>query len=272
MTDAPAQLSGLVDVWWEAVNDFTALLEKVPEDAWHTPTDLAGWDIHAVAAHVAHLESLLAGNDHDDVEVGDAPHAHGMMGKFTEQGVVARRDRTPDELINEIRACTTARHTQLLAEPPADPAAPAPGLFGAIGWNTLTLLKNRPLDVWMHDQDVRRALGLAGGLDTPAAGHSAAYLADSLGYVLAKKVKADPGTTVLLEVAGQPTVAAGVNEEGRGQLLAEAPSEPTVTIRTDRESFIVLGGGRRRPDQDRIEVVGDIDLGRRVLDALAVTP
>ena len=91
MTAAPDRLSGYVDVWWEAVNDFTALLEKVPADAWGMPTDLPGWDVHAVAAHTGHLESLLAGHDHDDVEIGDAPHVRGALGQFTEQGVVARR-------------------------------------------------------------------------------------------------------------------------------------------------------------------------------------
>lgn len=272
MTDAREQLSGYVDVWWEAVNDFTALLEKVPADAWHTPTDLPGWDVHAVAAHTGHLESLLAGNDHDDVEIGDAPHARGMMGQFTEQGVVARRDRTPDELINEIRSSTTARHTQLLAEPPTDPAAPAPGLVGAIGWSTKTLLRNRPLDVWMHEQDVRRALGMPGGMDTPAARHSADYLAESLGYVLAKKLKAEPGTTVLLEVEGHEPVAATVTDEGRGQLLPVVPSHPTVGLRTDRESFVVLAGGRCRPDASRVEIFGDDVLGQQILEHLAVTP
>ena len=272
MTDASEQLSGYVDVWWEAVNDFTALLEKVPDDAWGSPTDLPGWDIHALAAHAGHLESLLAGGDHDDVEIGDAPHARGLMGRFTEQGVVARRERTPDELINEIRSCTTARHTQLLADPPTDPAAPAPGVFGAIGWNTLTLLRNRPLDIWMHEQDVRRALRLPGGMDSPAARHSAGYLAQSLGYVLAKRLKADPGTTVLLEVEGHEPVAATVTDEGRGQLLAEVPTTPTVGLRTDRESFIVLAGGRCRPAAGRVEIFGDEVLGQQILDHLAVTP
>lgn len=272
MTHAPEQLSGYVDVWWEAVNDFTALLEKVPADAWDTATDLPGWDVHAVAAHTGHLESLLAGGEHEEVEIGDAPHARGMMGQFTEQGVVARRDRTPDELINEIRGCTTARHTQLLADPPTDPAAPAPGLFGAIGWNTQALLRNRPLDIWMHEQDVRRALGMPGGMDSPAARHSAGYLAESLGYVLAKKLKAAPGTTVLLEVEGHDPVAATVTDEGRGQLLDEIPAEPTVGLRTDRESFVVLAGGRRRPDGGRVEIFGDRELGQQILDHLAVTP
>ncbi|EON22387.1 MULTISPECIES: maleylpyruvate isomerase family mycothiol-dependent enzyme [Nocardioides] len=272
MTDAPEQLRGLVDVWWEAVNDFTALLEKVPADAWDTPTDLPGWDVHAAAAHTAHLEALLAGQAHDEVEIGDAPHARGMMGQFTEQGVVARRERTPDELINEIRSSTTSRHTQLLADPPTDPAAPAPGLFGAIGWNTLTLLRNRPLDVWMHEQDVRRALDLPGGLESPAARHSADYLAESLGYVLAKKLKAAPGTTVVLEVEGHAPLAATVTDESRGQLLEAVPADPTVTLRTDRETFVLLAGGRRLPAPGQVEISGDQALGQQVVDHLAVTP
>lgn len=267
-----AELSGYVDVWWEAVNDFTTLLEKVPEDAWDTPTDLAGWDVHAIAAHTAHLEALLAGHDHDDVEIGDAPHAKGMMGQFTEQGVVARRDRTPDELINEIRSCTTARHTQLLADPPTDSQAPAAGLFGAIGWNTRTLLRNRPLDIWMHEQDIRRALDLPGGLDSPAARHSAEYLAESLGYVLAKRLKAAPGTTAVLEVEGHEPVAATVTDEGRGQVVPEVPANPTVGIRTDRESFVVLAGGRRQPESGRVQLLGDEALGQQILEQLAVTP
>jgi uncharacterized protein (TIGR03083 family) len=272
MTGVSEQLSGYVDVWWEAVNDFTALLEKVPADAWDTPTDLPGWDVHAVAAHTGHLESLLAGHDHDDVEIGDPPHVRGALGRFTEQGVVARRDRTPDELINEIRSGSTARHTALLADPPSDPAAPAPGVFGSIGWSTRTLLRNRPLDVWMHEQDVRRALSVPGGMDSPAARHSAGYLAESLGYVLAKRLRAEPGTTVLLEVEGQKAVAAGVTEEGRGQLLAETPASPTVALRTDRESFVVLAGGRCRPDAGRLEILGDKALGEQLVGHLAVTP
>ncbi len=63
MTDPGHQerLSGYLEVWWQAVNDFTAVLEELPVEQWSTPTDLPGWDVHAVAAHVAHLESVLAG-------------------------------------------------------------------------------------------------------------------------------------------------------------------------------------------------------------------
>ena len=35
-------LTGYVDLWWQAVNDFTALLEKVPAEQWSTPDRPAG--------------------------------------------------------------------------------------------------------------------------------------------------------------------------------------------------------------------------------------
>ena len=168
-----------------------------------------------------------------------------MMGQFTEQGVVARRDATPDDLINEIRAAATARHTALLADPPTDPDAPAPGLFGAIGWSTLTLLRNRPLDLWMHEQDVRRAVGLPGGLGADAAAHSTDYLSESLGYVLAKRVGADPGTTVVLEVEGHAPVAATVTEEGRGPAARRGPRR--ADGRAAHRPRVLRPAGRRPP-------------------------
>ena len=265
------RLAGLVRTWWQAIDDFTGLLEKLPPGQWTTQTDLPGWDVHAIAAHTAHLEALLAGAAHDEVEIGEAPHARGEMGRFTEQGVIARRHLTPDEVINQIREAATSRHTALLADPPADPDAPAPGLFGAIGWSTLRLLRNRPLDVWMHEQDVRRAVGRPGGMDTDAAAHAASYLLESLPVVVAKRAEAPAGTTVAVAVAGQDPVAVAVDDRGRGALI-EVPDSPTVTLRTDRESFVLLAGGRRSAAADRVEVEGDQALGARILQSIAVTP
>jgi len=266
------RLAGYVEVWWQAINDFTELLEKLSPEQWSTPTDLDGWDVHAVAAHIAHLEAILAGAPEETVEVGEPAHVTSLMGLYTEQGVVARADRTPDELINEIREAATARHTALLADPPTDGSAKPEQIFGGIGWDWNTLLRNRPLDVWMHEQDVRRAVGRPGGLDSPAAIHTADYLAESLGLVIAKRVGAEPGTTVVLEMEGHEPVAFAVNEQRRGERLPEPPAEPTVRLTTDRETFTVLAGGRRTPEPGAVVVTGDTHLGQQVLDTLAVTP
>jgi uncharacterized protein (TIGR03083 family) len=266
------RLESYVAVWWEAIADFARLLEHVDDDQWSTPTDLPGWDVQAVAAHTAHLESLLAGRPHDDVEIGEAPHAHGMMGQFTEQGVVARRRATTDALITEIRESTTARHTQLLTDPPTDAAAPAPAVFGAIGWSTGLLLRNRPLDVWMHEQDIRRALDLPGNLDTAPARHSTDYLMESLPFVVARKAGAPVGTVVRLEVDGHEPATAVVGEDGRGRPGGPDAGAPTVTLSMDRETFIVLAGGRRPASRDGVRMSGDVELGERVVAAMGITP
>ena len=270
MTDQD-RLSGYIDVWWQAINDFTTLLEQVPAEQWSTPTDLAGWDVHAVASHVAHLEGILAGAPEETIEVGEPAHVRGLMGLYTEQGVLARRDRSPDELINEIRSAATSRHTALLADPPTDATALPSRIFGGVPWDWQTLLRNRPLDIWMHEQDVRRAVGIAGGLDTAPAQHTADYLAESFGFVLGKKVGAPAGTIAVLAVAGSDPVAYTVNDQGRGERLPEVPADPTVRLEMDRDSFICLAGGRCTAP-GAVTIHGDQSLGDEIVANLATTP
>ena len=223
-TDDSAELAGYVDVWWQAVNDFLDLLEQVPEEEWSTPTDLAGWDVKACAAHTAHLEGILAGKPEETAEVGEPAHVTGPMGLYTEIGVVNRRDASADELINEIRESVTRRHTALLADPPTDAHAKPEQIFGAVPWTWRTLLRNRPLDVWMHEQDVRRAVGRPGNMDGAPAKHTAEYLAESLGYVLGKKVGAPVGTSLVLDMAGSAPFAFEIDDNGRGRRVPPPPS------------------------------------------------
>ncbi|MFN7151146.1 MAG: hypothetical protein ACK4V6_16925, partial [Microthrixaceae bacterium] len=156
-------------------------------------------------------------------------------------------------------------------DPPVDGSAKPDHIFGGIGWDWQTLLRNRPLDVWMHEQDVRRAVDRPGGMDSPAAQHTADYLSESLPVVVAKRVGAPTGTSVVLAVQGSTPVAVLVDDNGRGQRI-DPPADPTVTISTDRASFILLAGGRREPTAGAVAVDGDAALGARIVDTLAVTP
>ncbi|GAA1510218.1 maleylpyruvate isomerase family mycothiol-dependent enzyme [Nocardioides humi] len=267
-----ALLAGYVENWWSAVGDFVALLEELGPDDWATPTDLAGWDVKAVASHTAHLESILAGGPEESADIGEPAHVTGPMGQFTEIGVVTRRDRDPASIIEEIRKATGARYAALTAAPPEDPDAPADGLFGLIGWNQRTLLRNRPLDVWMHEQDIRRAVGRPGGLDTPGAQHTADYLVEAFGFVVGKRVAPPAGTTAVLAVEGSAPIAVQVGDDGRAQRLAVVPDESTVSLAMDRESFIVLAGGRRAAPPGAVRISGEKELGERIVARLATTP
>lgn len=266
------RLAGYVEVWWSAVQDFVAVLEQVPANQWTTQTDLPGWDVRACAAHTAHLESILSGNPEESAEVGEPPHARGFLGLYTEIGVVNRREHAPEQIIAEIREVTAHRHERLLADPPTDGSAKPDVVFGGVPWSWEVLLRNRPLDVWMHEQDVRRAVGLPGGLDSVAAQHTIDYLTESFGFVVAKKAGAPAGTTAVLAVDGSDPVAFTVNDAGRGERLAEVPAVPTVTLRTDRASLVVLAGGRCSPAAGAVFIDGDQALGEQVVGAMATTP
>lgn len=273
-TDDRARLGHLIDVWAGATADVVTLLRSLQPADWERPTDLPGWDVRAVAAHLAHLESELAGNPQQQVEVPDAPHIRGFMGQFTEAGPIARAGWTTEEIVEELESSVASRLSALRTDPPTDAAASGPGFAGAIGWTWQTLLSNRPLDVWVHEQDIRRAVGRPGGLDSPAAAHVVGVFARSLPFVLGKKAGAAPGQSVRVVVTGEQPLdeAAVVGEDGRGARCAVVPEAPTATLEMDTETFVVRCTGRRDPEALDVAVSGDPDLAARVLTALATTP
>jgi uncharacterized protein (TIGR03083 family) len=271
MTDA-SRLAELVETWRQAIAEFVALARDIPEDQWHRPTDLEGWSVKDNVAHTAHLEAVLAGAPEESTPVDEAPHIRDLTGLYTEQGVLARRDRDMAELADEIETSAATRHAQLQADPPTDGRSAPPKTPGDAPWTYERLLSNRPLDVWMHEQDIRRAIGRPGSFDTPAARHTIATFGAALPMVVGKRVAPPAGTTVRVDVpeAGQSwTVAIG--DDGRAAMVGAADA-PTVRITLGAEDFIVLAGGRRGVDATSPEVEGDAELGAAVLASLAVTP
>ncbi len=273
MTDVETEdLRRFVELWQRAAADLVALARSIPEDEWDLPTDCAGWSVKDHVAHTAHLEAVLAGAPEETLHVDEAPHLRGLMSYYTEQGVLARRGRDMESLVVEIEQSAATRYAELQADPPSDGDAPAPRSPGGVGWSVRTLLSNRPFDIWMHEQDIRRATGRPGGYDSPAAAHVISTLGRALPMVVGKRLSPPPGTTVRVQVpdAGEEwTVRVG--EDGRAGL--ETPDvEATTTARLSPEDFVVLAGGRRTPEETTAHVSGDEELGRRLLAKLAITP
>ena len=267
-----ARLAGLVETWRTAIDDFVALARDIPADQWDLPTDLDGWSVKDNVAHTAHLEAVLAGAPEETVQVDPAPHIKDLTGFYTEQGVLARRDKDMAALADEIEQAAATRYAALQADPPEDGAAMPPHTPGGVPWNNDTLLNNRPLDVWMHEQDIRRAIGRPGGYDRPTAAHTLRRLAGGIPMVLGKRVGAAPGTSVRLDLsdaAGSWSVAVG--DDGRAARV-ERLAEPTVAITLTAEEFVVLAGGRRGVESTAPSFTGDAELGLTVLQNLSVTP
>ncbi|MCW2761638.1 MAG: maleylpyruvate isomerase family mycothiol-dependent enzyme [Marmoricola sp.] len=277
MTDAPdappdGRLVELVELWHRACTDFVALVREIPPEQWELPTDLEGWTVKDNVAHTAHLEAVLAGTPEETLHVDEAPHLKGMLNYYTEQGVLARRDRGMESLADEIEQAVATRYAALQQQPPTDGSAAPPKTPGDISWNNQTLLSNRPLDVWMHEQDVRRAIDRPGGFDSPVAEHVLRVFGRALPMVVGKRVAPPPGTAVRLAVPDAGlcwTVAVG--EDGRAAPVGDEASA-TTTVTLSPEDFVVLAGGRRAPEATRPVIEGDQEIGRHLLHSLAVTP
>ncbi len=274
MTSDAARLAGYVEIWERSVRDVVALLRGLTPEDWARPTDLPGWDVRAVAAHLAHMESELAGFEQQPVEVPELSHVASPMGAYTERGPLARAGWSTDAIVDELEQAAQVRAKALREDPPTDPKAVPEATPGGMGWSWETLLSNRPLDVWMHEQDIRRAVGRPGNLDSPAGAHTVAVFARGLGFVVGKRVAPPAGTVVALEVTGPHPVrtAVRVGEDGRAAGVDLDTTPADVTVRMDLECYLVLAGGRRAPSDVQVEVAGDEELGRRVLASLAVTP
>lgn len=274
MTSEQERLSGYVAAWRNAADDVVTLLRSLDDADWSRPTDLPGWDVKGVASHLAHLESELSGVKQKRVELPNREHLTAPSSMYTELGLIAREDMTGAQITDELEESVRSRHEQLLADPPTDGKADPPRTPGKIGWNWETLLSNRVVDVWMHGQDIRRAVGRPGGMNTPGAEHTVATFVFAFPYAVGKRVAPPAGTTAVLDVTGVSPVhlAVEVNESGRAVPLTHAPEKPTVSLRMDVETFIVLAGGRRPAADLPVEVEGDAELGRQILEAMAVTP
>ena len=265
------RLRRAIDAWEEACADFLALGRALTPEEWSRQTDLPGWTVADVFGHTAHLEATLTGAPHDEVELPDSPHVKGPVHGWIEQGVHARRGREIVAVLEEIQVAVAARSAYLRENPPTDGKARADGGLGEWDWNTL--LSNRVVDVWMHEQDVRRAVDRPGGFSGAPQAHVVRSFLGAMPFVLGKRVGLDEGRTVLLTLTDADlTLAYTAGADGRVSLAEEPPTAPDLGLAMDTETFIVLCGGRQAPREQRVAVTGDLDLGDRVLTSLAITP
>jgi uncharacterized protein (TIGR03083 family) len=275
-----SSLRDLVVVWGSACADFSALAKKLDDLEWSLPTDCPGWSVQDVVAHAAALEAEVAGDAVPPADVDQtaahikAAHIKNERGVYTESGILARRGRTPAQLIAEFDHAVERRTAQLSEEPLDDPDAAAPLTPGNAPWSWATLLRNRPVDIWVHEQDIRRAVGRPGGLDSAAARHTQETFGAALPFVVAKRAGVSPGSTVVVDVTGPVSAlyVVAVDPSGRGSLVDDEPSEPVARLTMSTETFTILGAGRREPATLPVQVEGDEEVAKRVMASMAVTP
>jgi uncharacterized protein (TIGR03083 family) len=258
-SDDQAHVDRLEEVWGS-----TATLGDILTEAeWKAPTECPGWSVQDNLAHIIGLESLIMGHPEPDVPARDAPHIKNDIGRANEVWIDAYRDRAGTEVLEEFRSITAERLAALRA-PDMD--------FGADSWTPIgpgavrDLLGFRVFDSWVHEQDMRRAVGKPGGWDGDAARSSLDRVASVMPMIVGKKVKPADGTIVVFEVVGPAgrNVVIGM-DGGRAGVLDAAPADPSVRIRLSGEAFLRLSAGRGNTDvilgSGAVEISGDAALG-----------
>lgn len=263
----------LVEAWSASAQAVLDLVRTLEDDDFARPTDLPGWTVHDIVAHLAHLECELAGDEPVLADESSVPAdaRDDAFRAYTERGVAARRDELPAVLIEALDGAVVRLRETLDSDGPAGPPAsfPRPGTT----WNSL--LRDRVIDYWMHEQDIRRAVGRSGGWDSPGSSLTITGFKAALPFIVGKKVRPPAGVTISWSVTGsngtwQATVSVG--EDGRAGRVDVAADDADVALKMPVEDFVLACGGRRDPADLAIEVRGDTDLGSRVIAAMPVTP
>lgn len=272
MSDPKDVMAANTAAFEQTVRATLDLAADFTEEQWDTPTECPGWTVRDVVSHLVGIELMLLGEDPapGHVLAGDPPHVRNEMGRALEPAVDARRSRPGAEVLAELRAVLERRLPAIRALDPAQPTI-APTGHETTQAGAMAL---RTFDCWVHEQDIRRAVGRPGNLDSPATACVRHILLPGLPMLVAKRAGAAPGQSVTFEVTGPVafTEHVLVGADGRAARVESLDAAPTTTIRTDWESFVRLLTGRCARADVPVEVSGDAELGAGVLADPALTP
>jgi uncharacterized protein (TIGR03083 family) len=262
-------VAGLRDVWAQ----IDELLAGLDDADWATPTCLPGWDVQAVVAHVIGTEAMLLGEPAPAVEIDSEvrTYVRNDIARFNEAWVVALADEPPADVLARFRDHVARRLAALDAT--TEEAWETVG-FTPAGQDTYgRFMRIRAFDCWMHEQDIRDAVGRPGGEDGPAARQAIDEMASALGYLVGKKGKAPPGSRVLVELTGPAGRVVAVEVAERAAVVEALSGPPTVTLTMPIGVFARLGGGRADPGLliDQVTIDGDTEVGERIVNNMAYT-
>jgi uncharacterized protein (TIGR03083 family) len=271
MTDVAKEptIAALTGVW----DSIDSLLAGLDDRDWSRPTTLPGWDVKAVVAHLIGTESMLLGEQAPEVTVDEAthPHVRNDIGRFNEAWVAAMSGDAPADVLAHYRTRIAARREAL--DVMTDEAWSAVG-FTPAGQDTYgRFMRIRVFDCWLHEQDIRDAVGEPGGDGGPAAEVALDEVEAVLGYVVGKRAGAPQGSRVRFELTGPAARTIDVEVAERANVVDELTGPPTVTLTMPAGVFARLGGGRVDPDTVRKEITidGDVTLGEQIVANMAFT-
>jgi uncharacterized protein (TIGR03083 family) len=205
----------------------------------------------------------------------DLRHVTSEFTRYCEVPVDKRRCHTAPEMTGELEYTLIRRSRSLRTSKhgPTDSVRWPMGPFTRQA-PYHEVLRSRAVDLWVHEQDLRRALNRPGNLESPGALIVRDQLISELPAAVAERAGAPAGTTVVVDVQGPVEFMRTVRVDagGRGTVDERVPLAPDLELETDWETFERLACGRIRPETAPVKADGDEELARRILGSFPFAP
>jgi uncharacterized protein (TIGR03083 family) len=255
------QFEHLVEAWEQSARSIIGLVDVLSEEEWAIPSRCPGWSIKDVVSHNIGLERLLLGESLPSHDPGEKPWVKNDFGRMMEIDVDLRRSRSGSDVGEEFREVVDARHL-LLSQMKGEEEVTFLNYTGPV-WKTFL---RRIIDVWMHEQDIRAALGNPGGMDTFAAHFTYDALSSQFAKALSGKGLPVGGFTIRTPMFERSYIVDG---EGSVSLVE---GEQSTVLSMSPENWASLLGGRDDAAPADISVTGDAALATQVIALMGITP
>ena len=267
-------LQPYADAWTHSIEAISELVQPLAEGEWNRRTPCPAWSVRDVVSHVIGLDCEMLGDPRPIHTLPrDLYHVTNDQQRYMEMQVDVRRHHTAPEMTSELEYVIIRRNRQLRNES-RDPGTKVRAPFST----ELTLeesMRGHAFNVWVHEQDLRAALGRPGNLDSPGAQVARDVLLDALPAIVAEKANAPRSSAIVFDVHGPIEFlrTIRVDIQGRGTLETAPALGPAATFTLDWETYVRLACGRVSLDAaaDRVKAEGDPELTGAILRNFTVT-
>lgn len=258
-------LKSLFETWSALEN----LGDSLTEAQWKTQTKCPGWSVQDNLSHIIGTERALGGLGDTKHRATNLENVKNPIGEMNEHEVDSRRQLNGSEVLQEFKQIAALRKTFFETAPEnyftdetMTPVGKAP---------MATFLQIRAMDCWVHEQDMRRAIGKPGSEGSFSAELSVDRLCRTLPMVVGKRAQTPEGASVIVHITG-PVVRniSIIVTDGRATVVDALQDKPIMEISFDSNTFVELATGRTLAAElhEKIKITGDVALGERVANSL----
>ncbi|WP_040495959.1 maleylpyruvate isomerase family mycothiol-dependent enzyme [Ilumatobacter nonamiensis] len=257
---------------WASITD---LLEGLDDTQWSLPSPLPGWNVQDNVAHLIGTEAMLLGVENPSVTVDReaSSHVRNDIGEFNEVWVQHLHASPPNDVLALFREYTSARLAALAAMTQDEWDAES---FTPAGRDTYgRFMQIRVFDCWLHEQDIRDAVGVPGHEAGLAVEVTLDEMETAMGFVVGKRAGAVDGQSVTFALTDDGAIVRWIHVavDGRAAVVPalDAPATTTITLPVGVMTRRCAGRVDAATVAGEIDVSGDVELGTSVLDALTYT-